>query len=108
MEFEYIRTIEVSRLIQREGVYHKLESGLELAIFLIGEAVYAVDNKCPHMGMPLHEGAIDGDQTLVCRYHQWKFDLKTGTSTFAPNIYVKKYEAKVEDGFVFVKMPRPV
>lgn len=105
MEFEYIRIVEVSRLAPGEGFYHKLESGLELAIFLIGESVYAVDNKCPHMGMPLHEGVITEKETLTCRYHQWKFDLKSGISTFAPNIYVKKYETRVENGFVFVKVP---
>jgi nitrite reductase/ring-hydroxylating ferredoxin subunit len=105
MEFEYIKTIEVSRLAEREGFYHKLECGREIAFFLIDEIIYAIDNKCPHMGMPLHEGAIVDKRVLVCRYHQWKFDLKTGTSTFAPNIYVKKYETKVEDGFIYVKMP---
>lgn len=106
MDFEYIKTINISQLIEREGVFHKLENGLELALFLIDGAVYAVDNKCPHMGMPLHEGAIAEKNILVCRYHQWKFDLKTGTSTFAPNIYVKKYETKIQDGFVYVKVQK--
>ncbi len=105
MEFEYIKTIEVSKLASGEGVYHKLESGRELAFFSIDGVIYAIDNKCPHMGMPLHEGALVDKHILVCRYHQWKFDLKTGIATFAPNIYVKKYETKVEDGFILVKMP---
>jgi nitrite reductase/ring-hydroxylating ferredoxin subunit len=51
--------------------------GREIAIFRVGEAVYAVDNRCPHEGNPLIEGDIAGD-TLTCAYHLWRFDLATG------------------------------
>ena len=31
----------------------------------VSEAVYAVDNRCPHMGFPLHKGSV-ADGILTC------------------------------------------
>jgi len=104
MEFEYIKTIKISDLIEKQGTVHKFENGSEVALFIVNGELFAFDNKCPHMGMPLCEGMILENKFLMCRYHQWKFDLKTGVSTFAPNIYLKKYETRIESGDIYVKM----
>ena len=38
-----------------------------LALFAYGERVYAVDNRCPHMGFPLKDGSLkDGILTCHC------------------------------------------
>ncbi len=42
-----------------------------------GEAFYAIANKCPHLGLPLAGGKVDGE-TIACPFHGSKFDLKTG------------------------------
>ncbi len=42
-----------------------------------GETFYAVLNKCPHLGLPLTNGKVDGE-TITCPFHGSKFDLKTG------------------------------
>ena len=42
-------------------------------------AVYAVENRCPHLGVALG-GRIDGDQ-IVCRFHGSRFDIRTGENT---------------------------
>jgi nitrite reductase/ring-hydroxylating ferredoxin subunit len=39
--------------------------------------VYAVDNRCPHMGFPLHRGTVC-DGILTCHWHHARFDLRTG------------------------------
>ena len=39
--------------------------------------VYALGNKCPHRGFPLHKGKLDG-YTLTCAYHGGQFDVRTG------------------------------
>ena len=34
-----------------------------LCLFAEGDGVYAVDNRCPHMGFPLHRGSVaDGEE----------------------------------------------
>ena len=51
--------------------------GHTLAIFLYGGKVYAVDNRCPHMGFPLNRGTVN-DGILTCHWHHARFDLGTG------------------------------
>ena len=48
-----------------------------LCLFAEGEEVYAVDNRCPHMGFPLHRGTVC-DGILTCHLHHARFDLATG------------------------------
>jgi nitrite reductase/ring-hydroxylating ferredoxin subunit len=48
-----------------------------LCLFAVGDDVYAVDNRCPHMGFPLHRGTI-ADGILTCHWHHARFDLRTG------------------------------
>jgi nitrite reductase/ring-hydroxylating ferredoxin subunit len=42
-----------------------------------GDEVHAVDNRCPHMGFPLHRGTVC-DGILTCHWHHARFDLRTG------------------------------
>jgi nitrite reductase/ring-hydroxylating ferredoxin subunit len=51
--------------------------GHTLALFAYGEQVYAVDNRCPHMGFPLHRGTVR-DGILTCYWHYARFDLASG------------------------------
>src|SRR5262245_9429505 len=39
--------------------------------------VFALDNRCPHMGFPLHRGTVS-DGLLTCHWHHAKFDLDGG------------------------------
>jgi len=48
-----------------------------ICLFADGDEVYAVDNRCPHMGFPLHRGTIC-DGILTCHWHHARFDLQTG------------------------------
>ncbi len=58
------------RLVVRLG-------GNTLCLFADGDEVYAVDNRCPHMGFPLHRGTVC-DGILTCHWHHARFDLATG------------------------------
>src|SRR5947209_14892829 len=39
--------------------------------------VYALDNRCPHMGFPLDRGTVE-DGILTCHWHHARFDLASG------------------------------
>ena len=41
--------------------------------------VFALDNRCPHMGFPLDRGSVH-DGILTCHWHHARFDLCTGGS----------------------------
>lgn len=48
-----------------------------IAIFLHDSKIYAVDNRCPHMGFPLNQGTVK-DGILTCHWHHARFDLMNG------------------------------
>jgi nitrite reductase/ring-hydroxylating ferredoxin subunit len=74
------------------------------AICRTGGAVYALDGVCPHHGGPLGEGQIH-DGHVVCPYHLWEFDCRTGEYDLDPARRVATFEVKVEDGEVLVRVP---
>jgi nitrite reductase/ring-hydroxylating ferredoxin subunit len=48
-----------------------------IAIFLYDSKIYALDNRCPHMGFPLNQGTVK-DGILTCHWHHARFDLMNG------------------------------
>src|SRR5512132_3661626 len=37
--------------------------------------IFALDNRCPHMGFPLERGSVE-DGILTCHWHHARFDLE--------------------------------
>ena len=72
-----------------------------LALFAYGERVYAVDNRCPHMGFPLKDGSLK-DGILTCHWHHARFDLASGGAfdLFADD--VRTFPVQIRDGEVWV------
>ena len=56
--------------------------GHAIAVIYHDGQVYAVDNRCPHMGFPLDRGSVK-DGILTCHWHHARFDL-SGGGTFNP------------------------
>ena len=52
-------------------------NGKAIVLFLYGDRVYAVDNRCPHMGFPLDKGSVENG-ILTCHWHHARFDLASG------------------------------
>lgn len=48
-----------------------------IAIFLYDSKIYALDNRCPHMGFPLNQGTVN-DGILTCHWHYARFNLING------------------------------
>jgi nitrite reductase/ring-hydroxylating ferredoxin subunit len=67
-------------------------------------AVLCFDGRCPHAGGPLGDGNLDGDQ-IVCPWHAWAFDCKTGINDFDPSIQLRSYPVIVKDAMIFVDLP---
>src|SRR5215813_4631118 len=42
-----------------------------------GGQVFALDNRCPHMGFPLERGSVE-DGILTCHWHHARFELASG------------------------------
>ena len=67
----------------------------------VNGTISAIDNVCLHRGGPLGQGVIEGDK-LVCPWHGWKWDPKTGQAAHNAAAKVAVYPLKIENGEVFV------
>jgi 3-phenylpropionate/trans-cinnamate dioxygenase ferredoxin subunit len=70
----------------------------------LGAEVFAVENRCAHLGCPLTLGRLDG-HVLQCPCHDWRFDVRDGRFLDAPELALKKYAAEIKDGKVYVRLP---
>jgi nitrite reductase/ring-hydroxylating ferredoxin subunit len=100
LEPTWSRAIELERLREVGRATVRVE-GKQLALFLHDGVVHACNNRCPHEGYPLVEGALGADCLLTCHWHNWKFDLKTGANHYGGDS-LRIYPAKVEAGVVWV------
>ena len=80
--------------------------GHTIAVFAHDGKVYAVDNRCPHMGFPLDKGTVK-DGILTCHWHHARFDLSSG-GTFDPFADdARSFPVSVSDGEVWVNPSPP-
>ena len=102
---EWTRAIEFDRLQPSRPIAVKLR-GKHVALFLHKGEILACNNRCPHEGYPLVEGALDADCVLTCNWHNWKFDLKTGATLYGGD-NLRIYPVKVQDGAVWLDTRDP-
>jgi nitrite reductase/ring-hydroxylating ferredoxin subunit len=80
-----------------------LVDGRAVALFNVAGTFHALSNRCIHRGGPLGQGVLDG-QAVICPWHAWSYDVTTGLNTANPEIRVDRYEVRVEEGQVMVKV----
>lgn len=88
----------------RVGSLSKLPPG-SVAEVRLGEAAYAVCNAgselhalwgtCPHAHGPIGQGLLHGEW-IVCPWHEWAFDCRTGANDYDPTIKLERFAVKVE------------
>jgi nitrite reductase/ring-hydroxylating ferredoxin subunit len=79
-------------------------NGYHIAVFNHEDQVYAVDNRCPHMGYPLVKGTIE-DGRLICHWHHWEFDLGSGACFAGGGDDLPTFKIHTQDGDIFVSIP---
>jgi nitrite reductase/ring-hydroxylating ferredoxin subunit len=99
---EFVRVCRFAD-VQAAGCMTAHIGGHTLALVARDGKVFAVDNRCPHMGFPLHRGTVQ-DGILTCHWHHARFDLCTG-GTFDPWADdVRAFPVQVRDGEVWVDL----
>jgi toluene monooxygenase system ferredoxin subunit len=71
------KVARLSELWSGEKVGLRVE-GKRVLLVNVDGIVYAYEDKCPHLGVALSEGRLDGAR-LACRAHNWEYDLCAGT-----------------------------
>ncbi len=103
-----------------EGARQLVDAGGQDVLLLHhGGHIYAVANRCPHLGASLARGEVTEDGAIVCPRHRSAFDLGTGAvkdwSPWPPAVgrvlgavrqeqSLPVYPTKVEGGEIWVRV----
>jgi nitrite reductase/ring-hydroxylating ferredoxin subunit len=76
-----------------------------IAVFEAAGALYAVENRCLHVGNPLDDGVVS-EGCVTCPWHGWRYDLRTGDhlTAFGRRHGVRTYRVRQEGDEVLVEV----
>lgn len=92
--------IALNALVEKQG-RRICTAGLDLAVFRVHGAVFAVDDSCPHAGASLSGGTLQG-LSVQCRAHGLRFSVDPSCPHDPAQLEVKKYPVQVIDGMVML------
>ena len=99
-DFVYVGSLEELKAKGRLVVH-----GRHRPVLLVHEGghVFALDNRCPHMGFPLDRGSVE-DGILTCHWHHARFELASGCTfdLWADDVPTCPVEIRA-DGEIWVK-----
>ena len=102
MQELWIPTVAESAL--REGTATLVTpKGVSILLIKKEGRLYALRNRCAHMGCTLAGGRLDGT-TLQCPCHEWKYDIATGEFLNAREITIQTYACKSQNGRIFIQL----
>lgn len=80
--------------------------GKQILLLASGERIFAIANRCPHEGYPLSEGTLGPGCVLTCNWHNWKFDLASGSALYGRDP-VRTYPTTIRNGEILVDLSDP-
>ena len=79
-------------------------AGRDIALYTVGDAVYATDNLCTHGQARLCDGFLDGHE-IECPLHQGKFDVRDGKPLCEPvTLPLRSYPVRIYGARVYVRI----
>src|SRR5581483_12024316 len=76
MDQAAVRAGSVEELRQDGRLLTKVGT-LPVVVFWDSGRAYAIEDRCPHMGFPLHQGTVECG-LVTCHWHTARFDLESG------------------------------
>ncbi|MDB5592102.1 FAD-dependent oxidoreductase [Enterovirga sp.] len=93
--------------LREDGVVGVELDGTPVALYRLGEEVFATHGICTHALAFLKDGWVE-DGKIECPLHQGLFDIRSGKALCAPLTEpVRTFRVKVEGGDVFVDLSQP-
>jgi nitrite reductase (NADH) small subunit len=100
---EFVRICSAYEVPVEGEVAEFMVQGRALCVAHVNGAIAVLDGVCPHEGGPLGEGIIE-DGRVVCPWHGYGFDPRTGVADQDPDVKAEVFESKVEAGDLVVKL----
>src|SRR5438105_9442223 len=63
--------------LERDGQLLTKVGSLPVVVFWHEDRPWAIEDRCPHMGFPLHQGTVEAG-LVTCHWHHARFDLASG------------------------------
>lgn len=100
---QWVRVASLAQLAEGRPLLVTLDE-VDLAVYRVGEQVFATDDLCSHAHASLSEGEQAGF-IITCPRHGGQFDIRTGQAVHMPAFApIRTYPVKVEDGSVWVEV----
>lgn len=96
----FLRAAKLADLQEKGQLLVRLNSQT-IALFYSNDRVYAIDNRCPHMGFPLH-GSVCKDGIVTCPWHYARFDLASGGTFDSWADDVRSFPVQIREGEIWV------
>jgi nitrite reductase/ring-hydroxylating ferredoxin subunit len=98
----------LDELTEGQGKFVQID-GFQLGVYLDGDKVYVMDDRCPHAGASISAGSIV-EGCAVCPRHNWCFHLENGQLRDAPGVTVRTYRTRLYDhqGVMLVQAELPL
>jgi nitrite reductase (NADH) small subunit len=87
-----------------ESVIEVLVDDYPYAICNHAGEIRALSGICIHRGGPLGQGQVH-DGRVVCPYHMWEFDCRTGEYDYDPSKRVPTFEVRIEGTDILLQVP---
>ena len=97
-----VKVAEVSEIDEGKSKVVRAE-GRTLALFRVKDQFFALNNACLHRGGPLGEGDLK-DYRVVCPWHGWTYDVRTGAFEIIPPLKVRSYPVRREGESILVEL----
>jgi nitrite reductase/ring-hydroxylating ferredoxin subunit len=96
--------VPLASIPESRGLVVKVHERLRIAIFRVGDDVYAIDDVCPHQSASLGRGRIKGS-VVACPMHGFLVDVTTGRCPTNELQRVRSFPARREGDMVHVSVP---
>ncbi len=73
-----------------------------VVVFWHEDRAWAIEDRCPHLGLPLHRGTVESGM-VTCHWHHARFDLSSGCTLDPWADDAPAYDVELRDGHVHVR-----
>jgi nitrite reductase/ring-hydroxylating ferredoxin subunit len=87
--------------LRKEGKLVTKLGRLPVVVFWDADRAYAIEDRCPHMGFPLHQGTVECG-LVTCHWHHARFDLESGSTLDLWADDARGFDVRVDDDDVIV------
>jgi nitrite reductase/ring-hydroxylating ferredoxin subunit len=88
--------------LERDGQLLTKVGTLPVVVFWLDGEAFAIEDRCPHLGFPLHQGTVEAG-LVTCHWHHARFDLVSGCTLDLWADDARGFDVDLRDDGVYVR-----